>query len=114
MKTQVMVSVGLIVVLVGFGAFLWAAAEPGQVGPRSPQVLPQTQGWIVTSAVGDNRQQIVIADPIQQSLAVYHVDLSTGRIALKSVRHVRFDLLMTEFNTDPPSPRELEALMKSP
>lgn len=114
MKTQVMVSVGLVVGLIGFGALLWAATEPGLVGPRAPQVGAQTQGWIVTSSVGDNRQQIVIADPIQQSLAVYHVDLSTGRIALKSVRHVRFDLLMTEFNTDPPSPRELEALMKSP
>lgn len=114
MKTQMLVPVGLIAALIGFGAFLWAAAEPGFVGPRSPQMAMQTGSWIVTSAVGENRQQIVIADPIQQSLAVYHVDLSTGRIALKSVRHVRFDLLMTEFNTDPPSPRELEALMKSP
>ncbi|HOA51649.1 MAG: hypothetical protein WBH86_05145 [Thermogutta sp.] len=114
MKTQVLMWVGATVFLLACGAFLWAAAEPGLIGPRVTQPTTQTPGWIVTAAVGDNRQQIVIADPAQQSLAVYHVDLTTGRIALKSVRHVRYDLLMTEFNTDSPSPRELEALLKSP
>ncbi len=114
MKTQILTWVGVIVFLLVCGALLWAATEPGFIGPRATQPTTQTPGWIVTSAVSDNRQQIVIADPMQQSLAVYHVDLATGRIALKSVRHVRFDLLMSEFNTDSPSPRELEALLKSP
>lgn len=114
MKTTVAAWVGLVTVVLLFGAVLWAATEPGFPGGRSTQGVTPSQGWIVTSAVTDNRQQIVVADPVQQSLAVYHVDLVTGRIALKSVRHVRFDLMMTEFNTDAPSPRELEALLKSP
>lgn len=114
MKTKLVLWVGLLTVLVMFGAVLWAATEPGVMGPRVTPPATQSQGWIVTSAVTDNRQQIVIADPAQQSLAVYHVDFATGRISLKSVRHVRFDLMMTEFNTDQPSPRELEALLKSP
>lgn len=114
MKTKIAVWVGLVTIGMVFGVYLWASTEPGIVGARPAQVLTQAQSWIVTSAATDNRQQIVIADPAQQSLAVYHVDLLTGRITLKSVRHIRFDLMMTEFNSDPPSPQELEALMKSP
>jgi len=114
MKTTVAAWVGLGTVVLVCGALLWAATEPGFPKAGFTQGLTPSPGWIVTSTVSDNRQQIVVADPAQQSLAVYHVDLATGRIALKSVRHIRFDLMMTEFNTESPSPGELEALLKSP
>ena len=44
-------------------------------------------------------------------MAVYHVDRATGKITLKSVRNVRWDLLLDEFNGTNPAPREIRALV---
>lgn len=50
---------------------------------------------------------IVLLDPATQVLAVYHVDPASGRISLKSVRRVRYDLRLDEFETNKPSPIDL-------
>lgn len=115
MKTRQLLWVAAGITLFALGGLAWWAAGepavPGRVGPQPGSA--SSSGWIVTSTVFENRQQIVIADPALQSLAVYQIDGTSGQIALKSVRHVRFDLLMSEFNTEAPSPRELESLLKA-
>jgi hypothetical protein len=59
---------------------------------------------------GDGRQQITVVDPRGRAMAVYHVDRATGGVALKSVRHLTWDLLIEDFNSANPTPREIRAL----
>lgn len=109
-----LISGAVVLCLVLGGAVLWAASELGTSRTETRPPATAVQGWVVMSTTTDRVQQIVVADPASQALAVYHVDLTSGRITLKSVRNVRFDLLMTEFNTDTPSPRDLESIWKTP
>ena len=44
-------------------------------------------------------------------MSVYHIEQTTGTISLKSVRNIRADLQMDEFNTDSPLPREIRAIL---
>jgi hypothetical protein len=59
---------------------------------------------------GDGRQQITVIDPRQRVMAVYQVDRATGALALRSVRNLQWDLLIEDFNSDKPTPREVRAL----
>jgi hypothetical protein len=58
----------------------------------------------------DGRQQITIVDPRQRVMAVYHVDRVSGALALKSVRNLTWDLLIEDFNSGSPAPRDIRAL----
>jgi hypothetical protein len=52
-------------------------------------------------------QAIIVVDPADRVLAVYHVDKTTGEIALRSVRNVTWDLQMVEFNSGEPLPQDI-------
>src|SRR5947209_7877934 len=58
----------------------------------------------------DGRQQITIVDPRQRVMAVYHIDRVSGALALKSVRNLTWDLLIEDFNSGTPAPRDIRAL----
>jgi len=45
-------------------------------------------------------------------MSVYHIELATGKIALRSVRNIHWDLQMTEFNSADPLPREIRSLLE--
>ena len=66
----------------------------------------------LSSDVSDGRQQITVIDPASRVMSVYHVEHSDGSITLKSVRNIRSDLLMDEYNTNSPLPREIRAILK--
>src|SRR5262245_45242300 len=59
---------------------------------------------------GDGRQQLTVIDSKQRVMAVYHVDRVSGALSLKSVRNLNWDLLIEDFNSDKPTPREVRAL----
>ncbi len=50
---------------------------------------------------------VIVVDPSQRVLAVYHVDKATGEIALRSVRNITWDLQMVEFNSGEPLPQDI-------
>lgn len=50
---------------------------------------------------------MAVLDPVRQVLAVYQVDPTSGQISLRSVRLVRFDLRLDDFQTNKPSPADL-------
>ena len=50
---------------------------------------------------------LVVVDPKQKVLGVYHVNATTGAIFLKSVRQIRGELEMIQFNSENPSPQEI-------
>ena len=61
----------------------------------------------VPSPMGDKGQMLTVLDPHQQTMGVYWIEAGTGKITLRSVRNIRFDLMMTDFNGDNPLPREI-------
>lgn len=62
-----------------------------------------------TTPTGD--QLITVIDRQQQVMSVYLVESKTGEINLKSVRNLRWDFMMDEFNGTKPLPEEIRALV---
>src|SRR5438045_2272395 len=75
------------------------AQRPG--GYESPELIA------LSTAVDGKTQQITVIDPARRAICVYHVDLPTGSIALKSVRNIYGDLQIDDFNGLPPKPNEI-------
>jgi len=113
-----LISAVVCVAALAVGAVLGAGTyqPPPVVGRERGPVMPErpNQGMIALACQADKYQQIVVLDTAAGVLAVYHVDLMSGRIGLKSVRNIQFDMGMLEYNVDRPSPGELESLLKSP
>ena len=101
------VVVGLCALAVGSMGFSQAQAQRPAAQDRtvsSPDLVAMSYD------AGDGRQQITVVDPRQRVLAVYHVDRATGALALRSVRNLNWDLMIEDFNSDKPTPREVRAL----
>jgi hypothetical protein len=80
---------------------------------REPeQYVPSGELIALSCEAVEGRQQVTLIDPKARVMSVYHIDRSTGKITLKSVRNVHFDLLMEEYNGTSPSPREIRALLE--
>lgn len=75
----------------------------------------QQPGELITfmAPAADNRQQLTVIDPRTLAMAVYHVDTTTGAVALKSVRNIQWDLRMSEFNGQSPTPREIQSMLQN-
>lgn len=68
---------------------------------------------IVEATVVEGRyQQIVVVDPKQKTFAVYHVELSTGAVELRSVRNITWDLQITHYNGKNPLPSEIQSILE--
>ncbi|MCA9133439.1 MAG: hypothetical protein KDA45_09805 [Planctomycetales bacterium] len=95
--------------LVGGGIWLLA--------PQPASLHSQTGG--VSASFGDSPlqvlsallpsgvQQLTVVDVRGRSLAVYHIDPGNGKVQLKSVRNLAWDLQMEHFNGQSPLPSEL-------
>ena len=68
---------------------------------------------IVQAKTTDGGQHLVVVDTGERVISSYFVDGETGEITLKSVRNIRWDLMMEEFNGKQPSPREIRALLET-
>jgi hypothetical protein len=73
----------------------------------SPQPVCGGDLIAVPSPMGDKGQMLTVLDPRQQTMGVYWIEAATGKITLRSVRNIRYDLMMTDFNGDNPLPREI-------
>ena len=84
-------------------------------GPGSPMPVathPTGQLVALQATVGTEHQQVTVIDPATQVMGVYHIDLATGQIALKSVRDMHWDLRLTYFDCASPLPQEIEAQLE--
>jgi hypothetical protein len=105
--------IGLLAALVFGFAEAQAQKQTGQLVSHQPsQGASQASSpdLLALSTDADGRQQITVIDPKQKVLAVYHVDRTTGAISLRSVRNLQWDLLIEDFNSTNPTPREVRAL----
>ncbi len=75
-----------------------------------------TSRWLAFSVVVDNNvQTLTVVDPVNQSIAVYHVYLSgpnTGKFELKSVRNISADLKYDAYEPLEPHPAKMRALLE--
>lgn len=56
-------------------------------------------------------QQLTVIDSGRHVMAVYMIEKGTGRVTLKSVRQLHWDLQLEEFNGVSPTPREIQSLL---
>ncbi|MFM7034441.1 MAG: hypothetical protein ACKOYJ_04495 [Planctomycetia bacterium] len=111
----------------GMGAFLAtvlclaiAAGIPAEVasaqteGRRAAGVAagePGDQLWISTMPLDESRHVLIVVDPIQRQVAIYHLDASAGTLSLKSTRDIGPDLQLGEFNAQDPKPSALRKML---
>ena len=86
---------------------------PGEVSAQRPVNETGTELIALATPAGTDRQQVTIIDPKSRSMSVYHIDLSTGAVSLKSVRNIHYDLLMSDYQAVRPTPRDVRALLET-
>ncbi|MBS0208837.1 MAG: hypothetical protein JSS27_07780 [Planctomycetes bacterium] len=93
---------------------LVAAGFPGVSSAVATPAGSVTSGDLITFTVptGEHRQQLLLVDPRQRVVGVYHVDGTSGQVTLKCVRNVYYDLQLSEFNGAAPTPREIRSLVE--
>ncbi len=106
----VVVATGLVIVAAGAAPERVMAPLP----PGSPQAAAAANSdlLVVSATLGDRIQQVTVIDSKQRVMSVYQIDADSGRIALRSVRKIHWDLQMTEYNAQSPLPREIQALLE--
>ncbi len=106
MKTT---AVGLVVLAclgaLAIGQWNAAWAQRGVPGEAGTELIT------ITAASGDKFQQLTVIDPRLRVMSVYHLELATGAITLRSVRNINWDLQLSEFNGVSPLPREIRAMV---
>lgn len=110
-------NVGIVLSVVTCLAFAgWSVPRGGlhaqQPGTPAVKPLVLSDGLIALSSdTAEGQQQVTVIDSKTRVMSVYHVHHQTGAIALKSVRDISADLMMDEFNTESPLPREIRAII---
>jgi hypothetical protein len=103
----------LLAALIGTGLLLVSSAEPLASEPAMPAqnltgTIPSPTGLIMhVDSTAGAPLAVIVLDPKERVMAVYHVDRSTGEIALKSVRSLTFDLQLMEYNSREPLPQSI-------
>jgi len=76
------------------------------------QAAAQESLWVSTTPLDASRQLLLVVDPLQRVLAVYHVDTATGIVTLRSTRTLAYDLQLEDFNAADPKPGALKKMMQ--
>jgi hypothetical protein len=80
---------------------------------RPPGARAQAAGELLAlTAVYGNVQQVSVIDSRERTLAVYHLDLTTGQCELKSVRRIHWDLQIEDFEGKSPLPQEVRTMVE--
>lgn len=82
----------------------------GTMAPLNPQSLISFSE-VVTLPEGPF-QQVTIIDPTQKAICVYHINMGTGQIELKSARRIEWDLQMIFLNSRKPLPQDVQAILQ--
>jgi hypothetical protein len=108
--------------LIGIGLVMTAAAvaEPrgefpiprGLMAPSAPTASAGTELIVLSTTLGEGVQVLTVVDPRQRAVSVYHVELATGKIALKSVRNLQWDLRIRDFNNVDPTPQQIQSQLE--
>jgi nitrogen fixation protein len=104
--------------LVGIGLVMAAAAvaEPrgeylAQRATPAATALAGSELVVVSATLGE-KQMLTVVDPRQRVVSVYHIDMATGKISLKSVRNIQWDLQINDLNNESPLPQQIQLLLQ--
>ncbi|MGA0041131.1 MAG: hypothetical protein ACO3NZ_14905 [Pirellulales bacterium] len=91
---------------------------PWAVGQRQPSpdgLAPTADSmWLwMSQREGDPNQLLLAIDRETRHAAVYHVDLTSGTLTLRSTRNLSWDLLVDDFNGREPSPTALRNMLET-
>lgn len=91
----------------------------GAMAPAGPPAPPTQAGedasdpmWVRTFPLDESRHALLIVDPIQRHVAIYHVDTAAGTLTLKSSRDISGDLRLGDFNAQDPKPATLRKMLE--
>jgi hypothetical protein len=68
---------------------------------------------VVPGPTGQQGQLLTVVDPKQRVLSVYHIQQATGKIALRSVRDIQWDLQLTYLDNEGLLPQEIQSLLET-
>ncbi len=106
----VLIGAGLVTVVIG------ALDRPNEVFAQrvaAPQQNGLPDGFIaVPGPTGERGQLLTVIDTRGRVMSVYHIDKTTGKIGLRSVRNIHWDLQMMEFDNEGLLPREIRSLLE--
>ncbi len=99
-------------------AALGAWSDSGTVfaqRPAPPQQQPVAAGTeliAVPGPAGEKGQLLTVIDPKMRVMSVYQIGSPDGKIVLRSVRNISWDLQMTQYNNQSPLPEEIRSLLE--
>ncbi len=95
----------------------WSQGEVNPIGQLSQQpfmaanraiapaqVASAGSAMMASVILANGFQQLAVVDHAKTTIAVYHIDPSSGDIQLKSVRRFDADFALEEFNLSEPTP----------
>lgn len=115
MRAAVLVSlVGSGLVVGVLGARLGVADSPYPVRAPANRSIGVGSGDLIALTTEGNQthSQVVVIDPKTQVMTVYHINRGDGKISLRSVRNVHWDLQIDEWNGSEPSPKSIRSMLE--
>lgn len=97
-------ALAIMIVVVGWVS-LWSQTSGGSPTGSIPSSSERLE--VISSMLPSGIQQIVVVDSQARSMAIYHVDPTQGKLTLRSVRNLTWDLSMEQFNGQAPLPSDL-------
>ena len=105
-------AIGVVATAV-LAAGVMAAQRPSRA-PAASAAGHAAAFWTAMTPLEDGRQMLLVVDPENRALAVYHVDPAGGTVTLKSSRDISWDLLVGDFNAQEPRPAALKKMLEMP
>ena len=109
--TQKEKSFWVAVVLATLGIYAWSWRAEAQTLPGNPTASSAAADVGLVTHVHESEgrpTRVIVISPLERVMAVYHIERESGEIKPKSIRDLSWDLEMVEFNSDDPSPNDLE------
>ena len=106
------VGVGFVIAAVAVAQQRGENAGQRVMPPPSAPAVGGSELIVVPTSLGEKGQMLTVVDPRQRVLCVYHIDMTTGKIALKSVRNMQWDLQITHLNNENPLPQQIRSLLE--
>lgn len=105
----------MIAVIIGSQQSATHAQNPvgTRVGVQTSNKSIQSNNHLLMSSMDtEEGQQLTVIDVKNKAICVYLIQRGSGKIKLLSARNTRWDFELDEFNSESPTPREIQRLIQ--
>jgi len=95
--------------------FAWSGDREIATALAQPSMTSIGGGGLIShfhEDAGSGVTRVIMVDPTQKSMAVYHVATDSGSIQLKSVRSLSVDFQVQDYNSGDPSPIDMKKTLQ--